>query len=54
MTVLVHPAGKSTFLPFMAAMIFGLGIVILASHVQAGALHDAAHDVRHATGFPCH
>ena len=30
------------------------GIVTLAGHVQAAALHDAAHDVRHATGFPCH
>ena len=33
-----------------------LGGVILfaAGHAQSGALHDAAHDVRHATGFPCH
>ena len=36
------------------AMMIGLGIVTLAGHVQASALHDAAHDVRHATGFPCH
>lgn len=32
----------------------GLGLIVLAGHVQASALHDAAHDVRHATGFPCH
>jgi len=32
----------------------GLGIVVVAGHVQASTLHDAAHDVRHATGFPCH
>ena len=33
-----------------------LGGVILfaAGHAQSGALHDAAHDVRHATGFPSH
>ena len=36
------------------ALFIGLGIVTLAGHVQASALHDAAHDVRHATGFPCH
>lgn len=36
------------------AAILGLGIVFVTGHVQAGALHDAAHDVRHATGFPCH
>ncbi|SFR17975.1 CbtB domain-containing protein [Poseidonocella sedimentorum] len=38
---------------FMVAAI-GIGIVALTGHVQASALHDAAHDVRHATGFPCH
>ncbi|MFD1342082.1 CbtB domain-containing protein [Litorisediminicola beolgyonensis] len=32
----------------------GAGIVFVAGHVQAAALHDAAHDMRHATGFPCH
>lgn len=36
------------------AALLGLGIVWVAGHVQAGALHDAAHDMRHATGFPCH
>jgi|TARA_B110000908_G_C9904503_1_gene292508 cobalt transporter subunit CbtB len=36
------------------AMIIGVGIVAVTGHVQAAALHDAAHDVRHATGFPCH
>ena len=36
------------------ATALGLGIVTMAGHVQAAALHDAAHDVRHATGFPCH
>ena len=36
------------------AMVIGVGIVAVTGHVQAAALHDAAHDVRHATGFPCH
>ena len=36
------------------AAFVGLGIVAITGHVQASALHDAAHDVRHATGFPCH
>jgi cobalt transporter subunit CbtB len=34
--------------------LIGLGIVIFAGHVQASTLHSAAHDVRHASGFPCH
>jgi cobalt transporter subunit CbtB len=41
-------------LPVMFAVVLGLGIITLTGHVQAAALHDAAHDVRHATGFPCH
>ena len=36
------------------AMVLGLSIIYVAGHVQANTLHDAAHDVRHATGFPCH
>ncbi|WP_428650688.1 CbtB domain-containing protein [Roseibium sp.] len=36
------------------AAFLGLGIIAIAGHGQAHVLHDAAHDVRHATGFPCH
>lgn len=32
----------------------GLGLLFAAGHAQSSTLHDAAHDVRHATGFPCH
>ena len=41
-------------LPIVFAALMGLGIIMLTGHVQASTLHDAAHDVRHATGFPCH
>jgi len=34
--------------------LIGFGIVFVAGNLQAETLHDAAHDVRHATGFPCH
>lgn len=47
-------SSATTSLSILAAGILGLGIVTLAGHVQAATLHDAAHDVRHATGFPCH
>jgi cobalt transporter subunit CbtB len=40
--------------PAIFAAIIGLAVITLTGHVQASALHDAAHDVRHATGFPCH
>ena len=44
----------STIAAIIMAAVIGFGIIVVAGHVQAGALHDAAHDVRHATGFPCH
>ena len=47
-------ATKSPWLPIVFAALLGLGIITITGHVQASALHDAAHDVRHATGFPCH
>jgi len=58
MTTLVQTAAKSTvkstMMPAFMALVLGFGIVLLAGHVQASTLHSAAHDARHATGFPCH
>jgi len=51
---LTKSVAGSSFLPALFAVVLGLGVVTLTGHVQASALHDAAHDVRHATGFPCH
>lgn len=50
------PQTKSTSstLALLVAAFMGVGIIAVAGHVQAATLHDAAHDVRHATGFPCH
>jgi cobalt transporter subunit CbtB len=45
---------QSVILPIIFAALFGLGIVFVAGHAQSAALHDAAHDTRHVTGFPCH
>ncbi len=45
----VSLAGAALF-----SAVIGLGLIVLSGHVQADALHAAAHDVRHATGFPCH
>ncbi len=47
-------ATKSKVLPIALAALMGIAIMFVAGHIQANALHDAAHDVRHATGFPCH
>lgn len=36
------------------AMIFGIFLVFGAGFAQPTALHNAAHDARHAFAFPCH
>ncbi|HEX9595539.1 MAG TPA: CbtB domain-containing protein [Anaerolineales bacterium] len=37
-------------------LVLGLGILLLAGAGFAGSdyVHSAAHDTRHAIGFPCH
>ncbi|WP_169570306.1 CbtB domain-containing protein [Sneathiella limimaris] len=47
-------ASKSKLAPILFSAMMGLALVFVAGHIQANTLHDAAHDVRHATGFPCH
>ena len=41
-------------LPALAAAALGLVLVYGAGLAQMEALHNAAHDARHAAGFPCH
>ena len=38
----------------LAVMAIGVTLMFVAGHAQSATLHDAAHDMRHATGFPCH
>ena len=42
--------------PLQIAGAFLVGIVILygAAFIQTSAVHNAAHDMRHSQGFPCH
>src|SRR3546814_12875532 len=37
-----------------ATLLFGLGLVFLTGFAPAQAVHNAAHDTRHAMAFPCH
>lgn len=46
--------GESGLGAILAVALLGLGIVFAAGIAQSSALHGAAHDMRHATGFPCH
>jgi cobalt transporter subunit CbtB len=45
---------ESGLMPILFALVLGLGLISVSGILQASTLHDAAHDVRHATGFPCH
>jgi len=47
-------ATQNSLLAPILSLFLGCGVIFVAGHVQANTLHDAAHDVRHATGFPCH
>lgn len=45
---------SSLLAPVLAMAVIGFSVLFVAGHVQSATLHDAAHDMRHATGFPCH
>ncbi len=47
-------ASKSTLMQAIFAVLVGASLVFTAGFAHSDALHDAAHDVRHSTGFPCH
>lgn len=41
-------------LQLFAAFVLGAAILYGAGFAQASAVHNAAHDMRHSQGFPCH
>ena len=56
MTVMTQTAAKAdTGLPStILTAALGIGIMFIAGFAGSETLHDAQHDMRHATGFPCH
>ena len=55
MTTATQTQSVATGLPaIVAAFAIGLAAIFVAGFAGADVLHDAAHDTRHATGFPCH
>ena len=54
MTTMTSVKTNSTFASILFMVVLGATVLFAAGHAQSAALHDAAHDVRHATGFPCH
>jgi cobalt transporter subunit CbtB len=46
--------GSNTIAQAVLAMALGLFIVGVVGFSHISAVHNAAHDVRHANAFPCH
>jgi cobalt transporter subunit CbtB len=47
-------AGWRDAVALLAAAALGLVLVVGAGFAGSDVLHNAAHDARHAAGFPCH
>jgi cobalt transporter subunit CbtB len=50
----IVPARMAAALPAVLAILFGVFLVFGAGFSESSALHNAAHDSRHALVFPCH
>lgn len=50
----VHSFSASKRMIAAATLCFGLGVVFLTGFSHSSAVHNAAHDTRHAMAFPCH
>jgi cobalt transporter subunit CbtB len=48
------PVSISKPLQLIGAFLLGAMIVYAAGFVNTSAVHNAAHDMRHSQGFPCH
>jgi len=47
-------ASISKPLQLAGALLLGFVILYAAGFVSTSAVHNAAHDMRHSQGFPCH
>lgn len=56
MTTLIRAAGavSTSARDILLVACLGAALLFVAGLAQSETLHDAAHDVRHSTGFPCH
>ncbi|WP_114287638.1 CbtB domain-containing protein [Candidatus Halocynthiibacter alkanivorans] len=54
MTTIALGHTRTNIMPILGAALIGLTLMFAAGNLQASSLHDAAHDMRHAVGFPCH
>ncbi len=54
MNLIQTSARSSVLAQTLFVALVGLTLVFAAGFAQSQGLHDAAHDMRHSTGFPCH
>ena len=54
LTQTLAAARSSSLMQSLFVALIGGLIVVSAGFAQSDALHAAAHDLRHSTGFPCH
>lgn len=47
-------SANGTLIQAALAALLGAVLLGIVGFVQIDAVHNAAHDARHATGFPCH
>jgi cobalt transporter subunit CbtB len=47
-------ARREAWVAALLAACFGAALILGVGFLQTQAVHDAAHDTRHAVGFPCH
>jgi cobalt transporter subunit CbtB len=47
-------AASSTIVQAVLAMALGLFVIGMVGFSHISAVHNAAHEVRHANAFPCH
>jgi cobalt transporter subunit CbtB len=41
-------------LPALLTLLFGVALLFCVGFMSLPAVHNGAHDTRHANGFPCH
>lgn len=56
MNATTHSAARTSsgLMSIAFVALLGATLLFVAGLAQSATLHDAAHDMRHATGFPCH
>jgi len=51
---LASERANSRLTPSLIVAALGLGLLFVAGFAESQVLHNATHDTRHSTGFPCH